>query len=77
MNTFRHFIADIGLDRRLLKLATDIVENDEDNGICLACHETSYMPAGRYVNPDATGYECDSCGADAVMGAQEYLVIAS
>lgn len=44
------------------------VENYD--GVCKACGETT---AGG-VEPDATGYECFSCGALKVVGMEEALL---
>jgi hypothetical protein len=39
---------------------------EEHNGVCLACWCIAYGDC----EPDAEGYECASCGAPAVMGAE-------
>ena len=46
------------------------VEADNNSGFCLACGEEAYG-----VEPDARGYECESCGANKVYGAEELLVM--
>jgi hypothetical protein len=46
----------------------ECVELDDNLGICLACGEEQYG-----VEPDARKYECESCGARKVYGAQELL----
>lgn len=46
------------------------VEADDNLGFCLACGEEAYS-----VEPDARGYECESCGASQVYGAEELLVM--
>lgn len=58
----------------MAKLDIDAViaaaENDEDYiGFCLACGDEQYG-----VEPDARRYECESCGAHKVYGAQEILL---
>lgn len=44
------------------------VEADDNLGFCVACGEDAYG-----VEPDARKYECESCGAHAVYGAEELL----
>jgi hypothetical protein len=46
----------------------ECVELDDNLGICLACGEEQYG-----VEPDARKYECESCGARKVYGAEELL----
>lgn len=44
--------------------------NSLDNpGFCLACGEEA-----EGVEPDARNYECESCGASKVFGAEELLL---
>lgn len=43
---------------------------DAYDGICLECGE--WTTGG--VEPDAEGYECENCGAHAVMGAENALL---
>ena len=43
-------------------------ENDDYEGICLACGEDAYG-----VEPDARKYECEYCGKEKVYGCQELL----
>lgn len=45
------------------------VEDDENQGFCMACGETTYG-----IEPDAREYECESCGAFKVYGAAEILL---
>lgn len=52
----------------IMQRAIEILEADEDIGICLECGEE--QPAEK----DARGYECDSCGEPEVYGAMEILV---
>ncbi len=48
-----------------------IEEAIEDNGgFCTACGASA---SG--VEPDARSYECDTCGANAVYGAEELLLM--
>lgn len=49
---------------------TAAIENDDNAGFCLACGEDC---GG--VEPDARKYECDSCGAHKVYGAEELLLM--
>lgn len=46
----------------------EAVEMDDNMGFCLACGEEAWS-----VEPDARRYECESCGAHKVYGAQELL----
>lgn len=39
-------------------------------GFCLACGDEAYN-----VEPDARGYECESCGKMKVYGAEELLLM--
>ena len=48
----------------------EAVEEDDNLGFCLACGEEAYG-----VEPDARKYECESCGAAKVYGAQELLLM--
>jgi hypothetical protein len=45
-------------------------ENDEYEGICLACGEDA-----QGVEPDAREYECESCGKEKVFGCEELLMM--
>jgi predicted RNA-binding Zn-ribbon protein involved in translation (DUF1610 family) len=40
--------------------------SDDNGGYCLACGQEAYG-----VEPDARGYTCEDCGAEAVYGADE------
>lgn len=53
-----------------LERITDLVEADENQGLCLGCGADAYG-----VEPDARQYECEECGKHAVYGAEELLVI--
>jgi hypothetical protein len=46
------------------------VEADDHLGFCLACGEEADG-----CEPDASGYECDVCGARAVEGAENLLFL--
>lgn len=43
---------------------------DENGGACLACGEEAYG-----IEPDARRYQCDSCKAREVYGAEELLIM--
>ncbi len=45
------------------------VEADDNLGFCVDCGEEAYG-----VEPDARDYECESCGARKVCGAEELLL---
>ncbi len=45
----------------------DLTENY--GGFCIECGEQAYG-----VEPDARRYRCESCGANAVYGAEELLI---
>jgi hypothetical protein len=48
----------------------DALESDEHMGFCLNCGSDAYD-----VEPDAHEYECEDCGAEAVYGAEELLMM--
>lgn len=48
----------------------DMINGDESGGFCLACGEEAYG-----IEPDARRYECESCGAKKVYGAEELLIM--
>lgn len=48
----------------------EAAQPDEHMGFCLACGEEAYG-----VEPDARGYECESCGQPRVYGAEELLIM--
>ena len=48
----------------------DAVEADEYGGFCLACGADAFG-----VEPDARKYKCEVCGARAVYGAEECLIM--
>lgn len=45
----------------------DLTENY--GGFCIECRDQAYG-----VEPDARGYRCESCGANAVYGTEELLI---
>ena len=47
----------------------ELCQEDDNAGLCLDCGEEAYG-----VEPDARGYECESCGAKRVYGAEELLI---
>ena len=47
-----------------------LIVEDNDGGICAECRDVTYG-----VEPDAERYECDACGAMAVYGAEQYLLL--
>lgn len=54
----------------ILDLAMDELESGAENaGICLSCRAVT---SG--VEPDASGYECPSCGEMRVAGCEEIIV---
>lgn len=56
---------------QLVDIALELLESGQDmSGVCLKCGEEQDG-----VETDARGYECDSCGKRAVMGA-DLVVIA-
>jgi len=57
---------------KIIKMSEEEFRNNvEDNmGICLACGETRDC-----CEPDARGYECESCGSHKVYGTEELLLM--
>lgn len=47
----------------------EAVEADDNIGICTECGEQQFG-----CEPDARNYECESCGAMSVFGAEELLI---
>jgi hypothetical protein len=43
---------------------------DSNGGVCLACGEYKWDSC----EPDAENYECDECGRERVMGAEQALI---
>lgn len=54
---------------KILDLVLELVEEDNDSGICTACYQVAYG-----VEPDAEGYQCGSCGELTVCGAERFLI---
>ena len=48
----------------------EAVEADDCLGFCIVCGADAYG-----VEPDARKYECEDCGAKAVYGAEELLMM--
>lgn len=46
------------------------IAEDDCLGFCTMCGEPAFG-----VEPDAREYECESCGAEAVFGAEELLIM--
>ena len=53
-----------------IKQVMAAIEADDNLGFCIACGAEAYC-----VEPDAREYECESCGAKAVYGAEELLLM--
>jgi hypothetical protein len=53
---------------RILAAVEHYNKSLDNPGICIKCGEDA-----EGVEPDARGYECESCGAKAVYGAEELL----
>ncbi len=51
------------------KFTASEIEND-NLGLCIKCHEIADC-----CEPDARNYECDACGAKAVYGLEELIVM--
>jgi len=54
---------------KILDVVLELVEEDNDSGICTACYQVAYG-----VEPDAEGYQCGSCGELTVCGAEQFLL---
>jgi len=48
--------------------ARDIVIDGGNEGVCIECGAEAYG-----VEPDAEGYQCESCGEQSVMGLENAL----
>ena len=55
---------------RIEEALTRANQNCDNPGFCLACGEDA-----EGVEPDARKYQCEVCGAPAVYGAQECLIM--
>lgn len=53
-----------------LEQVVEAVEADDNLGFCLSCGAEAFN-----VEPDARNYECESCGATQVFGAEELLLM--
>ena len=53
-----------------IELLLELAYADNNEGLCMACGEISDC-----VEPDARGYECESCGERKVYGATEALLM--
>jgi hypothetical protein len=56
---------------RILEAVENAAHGLDNPGFCLACGADA-----EGVEPDARGYECESCGAFKVYGAEECLFLA-
>lgn len=52
-----------------LRRVSAAIESDDCIGFCLECGEENIG-----VEPDAEDYECEFCGAECVMGAEQILM---
>lgn len=52
-----------------LEYIMEIAGEGENAGFCMKCGEQADG-----VEPDACGYECESCGSPSVYGAEELVV---
>jgi hypothetical protein len=48
----------------------EAINSGDSVGFCVACGEEAYG-----VEPDARGYECESCGKHKVFGAEELVLM--
>lgn len=56
--------------KQIFKLTQDELDDHDSMGICLACGETT-----EGVEPDAYGYDCESCGASKVCGIENAILM--
>ena len=56
---------------RVMEAVEESWSSCSNPGFCLEC---GYEQEG--CEPDAEGYECENCGEDAVMGAENVLMFA-
>jgi len=56
--------------KQSLETVTDVIENENDVGFCLACGAEQ-----EGCEPDARKYICDTCGMPKVYGAEELLMM--
>ena len=59
------------MDRdKVVDIAMELLSSGEDTtGVCVKCGEDQCG-----VEPDASGYKCESCGERSVMGAEEIIL---
>ena len=57
-------------DGLTLDVIMEAAQDDDNSGFCLGCGEQAFG-----VEPDARAYECESCGARRVYGAEELLIM--
>lgn len=55
---------------RLVKLVEAQLTSLDNPGVCINCGEDA-----EGCEPDARGYECESCGNPAVYGAEELMLM--
>ena len=53
-----------------LEKIVEFASEDRNAGFCMKCGEQADG-----VEPDARGYECESCGSPSVYGAEELLIM--
>ena len=58
------------MTNNILDTVIQLVQEDDNQGICVVCNEVADG-----VEPDAENYECDACGAMAVCGAEQFLLM--
>ena len=54
----------------LVEQAIELVEEDNNQGICIKCHEVQDC-----IEPDAEHCKCDSCGEFEVFGAEQIILM--
>lgn len=62
--------APVGRRKVTLDQVMEAIRQDDNLGFCLKCGAEA-----QGVEPDARKYECESCGARAVYGAEEILLM--
>jgi|GEM_PF-1090631 len=62
---------EVATSHRVIQITAEEYEELRESygGYCIACRDEAYG-----VEPDARGYECDSCGKLAVYGIEELLI---
>lgn len=68
----KSFVNKKGLTRYMQYMTSEeyIVHSGDNGGFCVACGEEAYG-----VEPDARGYECESCGEPKVYGSEELMMM--